>query len=201
MQYDIDGNGKLDAEEMKLMKETKQSIIDRNRRGDRTNDLYPNIFRAADRNPGEPQGFQAGTAYDNKIDMASDKILYDGYDYYIDREDIDAVLKNGDILSNDMKKFKPGTFNIRKHLQVVAANIVKKVGNEYYMKSWLRYPTGETDEEGNETYAPVNKKKYNPDTKKEEDSNGLGVVWVRIKERDANYGEQQKKDKRVNSGT
>lgn len=100
MQYDIDGDGKLNDEEKKLMKETKQSTIDRNRKGGKTDDLYPNIFRAADRAPGEAVGFQGGTAYDNKVDPASDKILYDGDEgYYVDHQDIPEIIKNKEIVS------------------------------------------------------------------------------------------------------
>ncbi len=189
MQYDIDGNGKLDDEEKKLMKETKQSIIDRNRRGGKTDDLYPNIFRAADRNPGEAVGFQGGTAYDNKVDPASDKILYDGDEgYYVDHQDIQNVIKGGEILSSNFEKFGESTFSSRDHLYIRPSNQVVKRGNKYYMKVTIAYPT--INSNGDTEYKYVNS-----------DKKGIGVAYIRVKERDANYGDQQKKDKRVSSGT
>lgn len=55
------------------------------------------------------------------------------------------------------------------------------------MKVTISYPTIKGD--GETEYKYVNS-----------DKKGIGVAYIRVKERDANYGDQQKKDKRVNSG-
>lgn len=205
--WDFDGDGKLDAGELDAKRRYKEAQIEKFKNTGRYNrgaDGYPNIFDEADRKPGEEVGFKAQTAYDNKIDPHSDKIVMNSAgSYVIANKDIDDVVNNGDILSDDFKMFKSGTFSTRQDIAVLpASGIVRKnlrrrnpkTGKmeivkdkyAYYMKVQLQSPGTEKDKDGNLMYEPVNKE-------------SKGFAYIRIKERDANYGELQKKDKSVDT--
>lgn len=179
----------------------------------RPNDGYPNIFDRADEKPGEMVGFVPGTEYSNKIDSYNDKAVYDGGGYVISQKDISSIVNRGDILSEDGRPFVKGTFDTKKGLYAVPAsglirkNLIRKNSKTgkfetvkdkyaYYMRVQLQAPSvieedGKykiaVDDNGNYIYKQVDSK------------NGNGYALMRVKERDANYGKQQEKDRSVNT--
>lgn len=202
--WDFDGDGKIDASENDAKRRYKEAQIERYRnvgKGRTSYDGYPNIFDEADRKPEQMVEFKSAYAYENKISPNSDKVvLSTGGTYTISKKDISDLVYDGEILTEDGRGFKPGTFSTNKEIYAIpASGIIRKnlrtrdpkTGRikihkdkyAYYMRVSLQKETG-VDDKGNTTYGSVS-------------NDDQGYALMRIKERDANYAEQQKKDKTV----
>ena len=186
--------------------ENKEAQIQKlNNTGRRSNDGYPNIFDSADRNPNSYVNVKPGYQYENKIDPASRHMLNDGNgNFVIYSKNVKDAIDRGDIVSENGQMFKSDTFSTAGDLFIETSTAVikdpiykdkdgktkKQYG--YYIKARLykaeRNEKGEVvkDDKGKSKAVPVNEKSG-------------GTVLIRIKERDANYAEQQKKDRSVDT--
>ena len=203
--FDFDGSGDLDADELEYKKKYKEAQIKKlNDTGRPSSDGYPNIFDESYKKPEEIVEVKPQYTYDNKISPYSDRVvLGSNGSYSISKNSMSSLIENGDILTEDGSAFKPGTFGSNPVTYAIPASgiIRKKLRRRnpktgrmeivkdkyaYYMRVQLQKETGKVDDKGNKEYVPV-------------DKNSNGYALIRIKERDANYAEQQKKDKTVDT--
>lgn len=203
--WDFDGNGALDADELDAKRRYKEAQIEHYKNmgnRSRTSDGYPNIFDEADRKPETMIGFDSKNTYANKIDPNDDSITLNASGTYtIAKKDIGRIIDSEEIISDTGKPFKKGTYGTKQALYVIPAGgvIRKRTGRRdpetgkpeyaYYMRVQLQYQDGTIVQNNKEVpnYKPVT-------------DESMGYALMRIKERDANYGEQQKKDKSVDTG-
>lgn len=206
--WDFDGNGKIDADELDAKRRYKEAQIEHYKnigKRNRQDDKYPNVFREADDKPGEYVEFDKEYVYENKISPASGKITRMGkvYDdkgketnypnfYDIHSGDMKELITNEYIIPED----ESHVFNIPEGVSseyrfVADGHIVKrpvygrnsegkriKIGYGYYMSGDLYNFNAKGQ---SNAYIPKNAK--------------TSRVLVRVNERDANYGKQQEKDK------
>ena len=205
--FDFDGDGELDKDELEYKRNYKEAQIYKMKHpGRNTDDGYPNIFDEADKKPGEYVEYNKQYGYENKVSPASGKIVRVGKTYNASAKkeidhpnwyrmnagDMKGLIENGDIIPEDKNKvFKAGEFSGDTQFEadgyIVKKPIYKKdktgkrriVSYGYYMSGQLKQLDGTTD------LVPKNAK--------------TSRALILLNERDANYAEQQKKDKSVDT--
>ena len=217
--YDFNGNRKLDADELNYKKREMEAKIKKAFGGYDDH----NIFRDADADPGVAKEYAPGTGYANKISPVDPNIVSseDNTWYTISSEHIQDVLKDGEILSQDGKRFEPGTFSTVGDITVAPANniirldgrryngntVTKKMKDEngkeilvpddryhqYYMYARLFRSVPRLDNNGNQVKDDDGNPVYDQ-IPVSRDKNGSGAVLIRIKENKAVYN--GKKDKK-----
>ena len=204
--YDYNGNGKLDENELSDKKRVKeaqiQKMLNTGRRRDA--DGYPNVFDEADNKPGEYIEYNKQYGYENKISPASGKIKRVGSQYNdeakkeinypnwykINAGDMKSLVNSGYITSDSDsgKKLIAGEFSQDVTFEadgfIIKKPIYVKNKDGKTVKQYRYYMSGQLAQNG-ATLTPKNAK--------------APTVLVLINERDANYAEQQKKDRSVDT--
>lgn len=203
--YDLDGNGLVDTpEEKEYRRRRKEAEIQKMLNTQR--DRYPNPFREADDKPGEYVEYDKKYGYENKISPANAKVVRVGetYDeevkkyvdhpnwYRINAGDMKDLVNGKYIISeNPNKKFKAGEFEGDVQFEadgyIVKKPVYSKDKDGKIVKTYAYYMSGDLRQiDGKAALIPKNAR--------------TSRALILINERDANYGEQQKKDKSTDTG-
>lgn len=191
LQWDIDGDNKLNAEELEYKRQYKEAQIKHLASGKKTGDDV-DIFDVTMENPDTYERYLPAKAYDERIMTNSEKIaeLGDGT-YSVSKKDMNSLMQSGDILSINGKALNTnelGTSDYNRYL-IPSGKLVYKKGKGYYVVCKLQTQNPKVDNNGNAEKDSKGNIIYQYNTARVGGSND-GKVLVKVKRR--SYDKQKK---------